>query len=481
MLIVIVITLLLLLLVYTMSDNLYETYRSDICVLDTSLIHDEWVKEHFRIQRFKKCSHVYGDTITMKKLEEYEISYISPHKRIVTLFSRNDSNETLVIGLSDYVEKNQLSVVDVWVRTTVEMDIAKVIFASTRPDINTNIRYTTNPLSKTGVYCFLIDLRDQILEYARTTPVTLLTYDTMDTMKSLYFIPYHETSMVDVASIFGIKSTDGKRALCMSFTYCMWSLVSLNYVLPVKQGDGIDKVGFFDQYFKVSKKLISLAEQMYSTRGNESRPLKKKKNGNTLLFKENEYMIINAKQPLPKGYVWVSKGDDVYENAFPVYMSDTLESTKIDEDKTIVTFEKVPVSYYMVYFKDLKKMCQITKRDDNNVAHVLIRQSDVDKNIHLTKYRCVTNDKYEFDFQCKEENGDVWDRPCMNDFECPFYNMDLDKGGCKTDGFCELPVGVKNIGFRRYDKETKPFCHTCPDRINDPYCCNDDGNYYFHQ
>lgn len=477
MLIVIIVVFIISLvsLMCSVHHNIYETYRAEICIMDTSLIHDGWMDEYFKVQRFKKGPYMYGDTITMKAYRQYEISYISPHQRIVTLFSKNDSSEIKIFELADYVKKKQMSVVDIWVRTAVEKDIARVIFASTIPDVAINIRYTTNPFSSAGVYCFLLDLRDPILEYARTTPVSLFTYDKMDKSKSSYFLPYHETSMVDVASIFGVNSTDGRRTMCMSFTYCIWSLVSLNYMPPIDQREGTDKIGFFDQYFNVSKYLIAVADQLYSERAREFVP--KPKNKWVVLKRENDYMMIEAQEPLPKGYVWVLKGEGVYENAFPADMTNVIESRKLGEDKVIVTMDNVPLSYHLVYFKDLKKMGQITKRDGNNIVHVLIRNNDVDKIMYLSKYKCVTNDQYEFDFQCKEENGDVWDRPCMNDFECPFYNME--RGGCKTDGFCELPVGVKPIGFRKYEKDSKPFCKDCPDRINDPYCCNNNGNYYF--
>ena len=253
MLIVIVTILVLLALIHSMDSALYENYRDDICVIDTSLIHEQWINEQFRVQRIKKCKLIYGDTMTMNNLKQYEISYISTHQRIVTLFAKNDGMGLNVTELSDYVYQNKLSVIDVWVRTAVEMDVAKVIFASTLPGIDLRVQYTTNPLSKSGIYCLLIDLKDQILEYVRTIPSTMLTYDKMDKNKSRYFIPFHETTMVDVASIFGMKSTDGKRTICVSFTYCIWSLVTVKYTAPVKQDDGLDKVGFLDQFFKVSK------------------------------------------------------------------------------------------------------------------------------------------------------------------------------------------------------------------------------------
>ena len=63
----------------------------------------------------------------------------------------------------------------------------------------------------------------------------------------------------------------------------------------------------------------------------------------------------------------------------------------------------------------------------------------------------------------------IWDRPCLKDDECPFYqankNYPNNRGGCVKDpesgtGFCELPVGMNLIGYRRYGKDL-PYCYNC--------------------
>lgn len=60
----------------------------------------------------------------------------------------------------------------------------------------------------------------------------------------------------------------------------------------------------------------------------------------------------------------------------------------------------------------------------------------------------------------------------------PFYQANKrysnKRGGCLTFGMCELPVGVKRIGFRKYSTESpyQPVCHGC---ISDPNCCSRQG------
>lgn len=63
------------------------------------------------------------------------------------------------------------------------------------------------------------------------------------------------------------------------------------------------------------------------------------------------------------------------------------------------------------------------------------------------------------------EAGEIWDRPCEKDDECPFN--DTKRGGC-YDGFCELPIGVERKSFRQHNSKTKPIGKGCP--LDNLYC-----------
>lgn len=75
---------------------------------------------------------------------------------------------------------------------------------------------------------------------------------------------------------------------------------------------------------------------------------------------------------------------------------------------------------------------------------------------------------YDIDYECiqypeiksKEQCGGTWDRRCQVNEECPFFQANKTYpnyfGGC-VDGYCQMPIGVKRIGFRQY--EGKPECH----------------------
>lgn len=57
----------------------------------------------------------------------------------------------------------------------------------------------------------------------------------------------------------------------------------------------------------------------------------------------------------------------------------------------------------------------------------------------------------------------IWDNPCQKDEDCPFYqankNYPNQRGKCEN-GYCELPLGMKRIGFKHYAKD-KPLCYNC--------------------
>lgn len=60
------------------------------------------------------------------------------------------------------------------------------------------------------------------------------------------------------------------------------------------------------------------------------------------------------------------------------------------------------------------------------------------------------------------------DKPCAKNEDCPFYKANKrypnERGGCMS-GKCEMPVGVKRIGYTQYfDRgQHAPFCYGCTD------------------
>ena len=72
----------------------------------------------------------------------------------------------------------------------------------------------------------------------------------------------------------------------------------------------------------------------------------------------------------------------------------------------------------------------------------------------------------------------VWDKPCNEDKDCPFYkankNYPNNRGRCLETGMCELPTGVLRKSYTKYDDQNEytPFCYQCQNPT-DPYCCKE--------
>jgi hypothetical protein len=109
---------------------------------------------------------------------------------------------------------------------------------------------------------------------------------------------------------------------------------------------------------------------------------------------------------------------------------------------------------------------------------------------------CVTDETIKNRAQCEsaldafgrpKAQPDVWDAPCAQDTECPFFQANKRypnyRGGCQG-GYCEMPLGVQRVGFTRHvaDAESFPLCHGCPpSQRGQRECCanSKDPDYAF--
>ena len=75
----------------------------------------------------------------------------------------------------------------------------------------------------------------------------------------------------------------------------------------------------------------------------------------------------------------------------------------------------------------------------------------------------------------------TWDKRCDINEDCPFYQANKKYpnyfGGCES-GYCQMPLGIKRTGYRKYDENSKPLCH---DTIGDirGECNNKNPDYAF--
>jgi hypothetical protein len=77
-----------------------------------------------------------------------------------------------------------------------------------------------------------------------------------------------------------------------------------------------------------------------------------------------------------------------------------------------------------------------------------------------------TNCESKYDHFGRRKPQGLWDRPCLNDNECLFYGANKNYpnhfGKCNKEyGFCQLPKGLKHLGFHYHNKNSKPLCYNC--------------------
>lgn len=139
-----------------------------------------------------------------------------------------------------------------------------------------------------------------------------------------------------------------------------------------------------------------------------------------------------------------------------------------------------PFNYYSRIGEedDVGKKVSINKKRISKI----LKQKILKKNIN--KYRCL-NSYGDSENEC-ERNYDkygrlkkegIWDKSCENNSDCPFYksnkNYNNERGGC-VNGYCEMPLGMKQISFTKYDKDFKPICKGCKNNII--FCCEEQKN-----
>lgn len=130
----------------------------------------------------------------------------------------------------------------------------------------------------------------------------------------------------------------------------------------------------------------------------------------------------------------------------------------------------------------------------NHNLYIIIYKKELDNDINNMDKRF--EDDYDRLYQCFEDsnindkilcksNNFHWDRKCMKNEECPFFlknkNYLNHRGGC-VNGYCELPIGLKRLSYRDYDKELRPNnyprCNGCYDlnEEDEMMCCENQKN-----
>ncbi len=165
-----------------------------------------------------------------------------------------------------------------------------------------------------------------------------------------------------------------------------------------------------------------------------------------------------------------------------IYQINTDDIIKLDNSKSSIDYIIPVVEFNML--------------NENNLVYILGINMEAIYSDNKFKVLNKSKENLENQFVCFEDQsitdkniceGDknidgtskpkyTWDRRCVNNSECDFYlsnkNYLNKRGGCKN-GFCELPLGLKRKGFRKYElsNTSYPICIGCKESDAQKDCC----------
>ena len=81
----------------------------------------------------------------------------------------------------------------------------------------------------------------------------------------------------------------------------------------------------------------------------------------------------------------------------------------------------------------------------------------VDHNSDTKNYICYGDDFHPTQDKFEEHCDGMWDAPCEYNDECPFYDDVSGRGMCKSSGYCEMPLNVRQDSFTKYTQSTNSY------------------------
>jgi hypothetical protein len=174
--------------------------------------------------------------------------------------------------------------------------------------------------------------------------------------------------------------------------------------------------------------------------------------------------------------------------------------SKTQLDDKVNIFHEYPYTPYeanLTYYRSSNEdtfIRDLFKSDEMKIDEEYMQEQLDERNqlqIELTRNPsvCMTEDGDVLNYSTKEEceaavdadgnpkEAAIFGNKCEQNSDCPFYlgnlNYENTRGGCKDDGFCELPVNVQSLSYKDYyDEQTYfPCCYGCPnDKMES--CCD---------
>lgn len=302
----------------------------------------------------------------------------------------------------------------------------------------------------------------------------IISYDNIQIDLIKFYKPFVKTKNVDVSPFFNVFKETNKVQFVISFDMLLYGDASLEkhdrirsvLVNLIVSLGAIDVLNYYSMYFSLftyTNRYLKMTNDLIAKR--DTRPILEQ-------FVESESLIafdIEAKDNI----------DGFYDNK---------------SNKFFITGNKIDT---FVLTRDMKVKLRNQDRDEENGDYVVISVNELETTLKKNTEKPIVENPYkDIRYECygkkhikiaglceskydqtglKPKPVYQWDRRCEKNEECPYYQANKNYknyfGGC-IDGFCQMPLGTKQISYRQVDSEMKPMCHNCQDPLN-PFCCEE--------
>lgn len=318
---------------------------------------------------------------------------------------------------------------------------------------NIDINYFNN--NKIDVILLYCDLKNIPIKFNNSLKIDFIDYENFyDKDKLRLFLPFYIEENIDLTIYFNnFKNKIRPIRECIQFNTLIYGNKDVNnkaFNIVLTLINNFELINYYTLYFK-------FYEESYDYISKKNHFIITRKNNNILeQFTNNIHGFYNSKDQ-------TLLIDNNIINGVPIKKNDVvyLTNQNRNEENGIYDF----------------KGNNILKKRINNVTN---KKTEIG-------YECYNKPQIKTKGLCESEyseinllktSKDVWDKRCIENIDCPFYQANKNYknyfGGC-LDGYCQMPIGIKRIGYTQYDKNTFPMCHNCLDK-NNFYCCNEQKN-----
>jgi len=293
--------------------------------------------------------------------------------------------------------------------------------------------------------------------------------------KLKFFLPYCKLKNINLSISFPKYKDFYSIKTCLSFDMllCGNKIVEndddLDNILKkiIKNIQNFDNINYYTMYFKFFKQTFEYLDK-------KNKHIIKRDNLRILEQFDNNIVTFNI---IPKNNI------DGFYNIDDNTL--TINITKIDNipltlNSTIIlnnqNRNEENGNYYVIYIDNEQSILKKTKH------------KVTEDEVHDYGYECYNHSQIKSIGACLSDYDELgkpktyityWDRRCSSNDDCPFYQKNKNyknyRGGCLDNGMCELPLGLKKVSWRKYDKNSKAICYNCKDDLN-PFCCEEQND-----